>query len=65
MLAVLSVRLLCLQAVTDWAARRPGAQLVLFSVYTTPYWSTLVALAQAETTTDATKIIWCAHKFPT
>ena len=42
---------------TDWAARRPGAKLVLFAVYTTAYWSTLVELATAPTTTDSTKII--------
>ena len=29
-------------AITDWASRRPGARLVLFAVYTTAYWSTLV-----------------------
>ena len=42
---------------TDWATRRPGAKLVLFAVYTTAYWSTLVELASASTTTDSTKII--------
>lgn len=44
-------------AITDWASRRPGAKLVLFAVYTTAYWSTLVKLAAAPTTTDSTKII--------